>query len=189
MQTTAIVPPELLFPGGPSGLPKLILGWSGVVSPFPPFDVDEELDWEEGRLWEGDSFLYSPDHGDLIKGLLSRGVEVYFLSGLGSTAVDIASAIYGIGPKLGGSLSWLTTFSEEELGIGPSALQSSAITALAVSFLTLAPTVWVDVNANSVAETETFKTYQTDENVGMTLDDMREIYFYLRGAEIDHEDD
>lgn len=180
MESTVVVPPELLFPGGPSGLPKLILGWTGVISPFPPFDVDEELDWEEGRLWEGDSFLFSPDYGELIKDLLSRGIEVFFLSGLGSTAVDIASAVFGIGPKLGSNLSWITTFSEEELGIGDSAIQSTAITAKAISLLTDAKCIWVDVDAHLVDETETFKTCTTDINAGMTLDQLREIYFYLK---------
>jgi hypothetical protein len=162
-----------------SPLPKLICGFSGTLIPVAPYMLDGSLDWDEGSMFEGDSFPYSPDHGQFIEDLVDHGVEVYVLSGMGSTAVDVMEELYDFSPETMANISWLPTFSEAELHFSDNPIQTKHMTMLTILSEEHSKIVWIDADADNYEATENFLPLWTPPNTGLTLEDMFDILHFF----------
>lgn len=176
LSTFPIVPESLLFAGAENDdEPKVIFGFGGVFVPKAPYNLDEGLNWETAAMFDGDALIFSPDYGDLIEILTECGVEVFILSGMGMSAVMAAKDMFELKRRTMDHVNWLNTYSEFDLGAGPSMLQQKAITVRSVCAHSKNLVIWVDPSAWMLQETDSFKPIQTCMNSGMTLEHLAQI--------------
>lgn len=171
-----IVPESILFAGAEvTEDPKVIFGFGGVFVPRAPYELDHALEWQKGSMFDGDEFYFSPDHGELVEALVECGIEVYILSGMGMSAVLEMRNFFDLKRRTMEHVNWLNTYSDFDIGLGPSPVQRKVTTVRSVCAYSVDTVVWVDPSAWMLQEAENFKPVVTNPNAGMTLDDLAEI--------------